>query len=313
MTRPVQRVAHHARLGVPSHQRELIALLLRHDRPRLQRDPDRDGVTLALRLDGRRRLIPDRTAGCPECPLVHQHAVNRRRRLEPRGGVDHVPHGIDGPAPSNGHKRLAGCHPHAHVQSIVPCIGFRVGKPVAYQQAAAHRPFRIVLMGDHPAEHGHHAITRELRHDATSALDAPGKQRLVRRKEALHILHVEVLRPPREPNQVREQDRHHPPLTSLRDRCRGKRRPTAAAEPEPVRVPSATLRTEHHRGQSTDNPVPPGARGNAPPLDHGPPRGHLQGHSPPATPAPEPSSCRLQNRQADVAHRLVGSTPAPPR
>jgi hypothetical protein len=39
--------------------------------------------------------------------------------------------------------------------------------------------------------------------------------------------------------------------------------------------------------------------------------GHSDGHSPPAIVLPEPNSLRLQNRQAVVAPRLVGSPPAP--
>src|SRR5207302_11151963 len=52
--------------------------------------PHRDGLRLALRLDGRRLAIVDDVTRRAVRRLADEDAVRRRRRLEARGGVDDV-------------------------------------------------------------------------------------------------------------------------------------------------------------------------------------------------------------------------------
>ena len=73
---------------------ELRARLVGHvdAEPRMggPRLPDRDRLRLALRIDRLGRRVVDRGARRPVCHLVDENAVDRRRRLQARGGVDDV-------------------------------------------------------------------------------------------------------------------------------------------------------------------------------------------------------------------------------
>ena len=155
--------------------------------------------------------------------------------------------------------------------------------------------------------------------DAAVALDLCARHRRVATPASVHVLGIRGLRQRREADQVAEQRRHHlallrcPPFAQPPAQCHTRGRTSRPPNWCPHCAQVITSQVYDPTGVRPAPPVPGEHRpcgSRQSPLTHG---GHSDGHSPPAIALPEPNLLCLQNRQADVAHRLVGSTPAPPR
>ena len=144
--------------------------------------------------------------------LADQDAVDRRRRLQPRRGVDDVAgrHPLAAGGVGTQHdQRLAGVHAHAHVQVEAGLFVVQPRDRGPDRERRAHRPLRIVLVGDRRAEQRHHRVADELLDRAAVVLQLLAQQRVVGSEGAAHVLDVHPLAAAGEADQVGEQHRHH--------------------------------------------------------------------------------------------------------
>ena len=156
-------------LAVTAEERRLLALgevnaVARH---RIERLPDRDRVSLPLRLDSRGLAVSDRIARRAIGRRPHQHTVNRRRGLHSSRRIDDVAR--DHRLARRGtradvHERLTRVHPHPHLQIAL------LRRPVPDRKCSAQGPLGIILVSHRRAEDGHHRVTDELLHRAAAPL-----------------------------------------------------------------------------------------------------------------------------------------------
>ena len=78
---------------------------------------------------------------------------------------------------------------------------------VAGGERGAHRALRVVLVRRGGAEDRHDRITDELFHGAAEALDLGAQARVVGGEHRPHVLRIELLGAPCEPDEVGEEDR----------------------------------------------------------------------------------------------------------
>ena len=157
----------------------------------------------------------DRGRGGLERRLADQHGSGGRDRLQARGGVDEVAgdHALIGRTDRD--RGLAGEHAGAGLDTRrEPADG---GHEI---EACADGPLGVVLGCDRGAPDGHHGIADELLDRAAVAPDhVPGEVEVAAQGLA-RLLGVALLGERREADEVREQDRDHPPLGDGRRRGR---------------------------------------------------------------------------------------------
>ena len=204
--------------------------------------PHRQRSGLALDPDRGQRLVVEQPPGRPEGRLADQHAPDRRNPLQPGGGVDHVADHDLAVVPVGGHHRLPGVDADADVEGQL-LHGLQDG------QAAAHRPLGVVLVGRGRPEHGHHPVADELVQGPPEPLDLPPQAGMVGPQQRPHVLGVGPVRPRREPGQVAEQHRDHPPL--LQPGPGGDRGPAPTTERKPSRDVGTTGGAGRHGPKCT--------------------------------------------------------------
>ena len=112
-----EQVAQQVGLAFTADQSELVAHLLRHERAWLERQPRRDALLLALRLDRVGGLVTDDPGGRAVGRIVDERAAGRRGRLQPRGRVHDIPCGVELACAAEQDQRLAARDADAHAQS----------------------------------------------------------------------------------------------------------------------------------------------------------------------------------------------------
>ena len=153
--------------------------------------------------------------------LIDPHPPRLRDGLHPRRGVHRVPgdHALSRRTHTDRH--FTGHDPDPHRQARRAHLMTHRRHRSDQLQAGPHRPLGVVLVSDRHPPHRHHRITDELlHHPAVPAHDQPAL-REVRRQQLTDLLRILALRQRREPHQIPEQHRGHPPL---RHRLPGPRR-----------------------------------------------------------------------------------------
>ena len=79
----LERVDQQPQLARATHERSPVAHGDRHERPRFDCGPARNGFGLALRVDGCMGLEHDLAFGCTARHLTDENPVDGRRRLQP--------------------------------------------------------------------------------------------------------------------------------------------------------------------------------------------------------------------------------------
>ena len=196
------------------------------------------GSRLPLASIGVVRLEHDLPLGRAERRLADEHAVDRRGRLQPRGGVDDVArdHALTRERlRAERDERLAGVDADADVQ-VLAALGDRV----AHGERGAHGALGVVLVRRRRAEHRHHGVADELLDRAAEALEHRAQRLVVRRERAAHVLHVErslrLVKPTRSANST---------VTTLRS---SRRSTTASAAPQCMQKRAAAGTSPPHDG-----------------------------------------------------------------
>ena len=195
---------------------------------------------LALRGHRLRLHVLDRRSCGAVGLLADEDRVHRRRRLEPRGGVDHVAGDHSFAVPGLGPQRddrLAGVDRDPDLE-VEPFHGVQVADPVPDPEGRPHRPLGVVAVGDRGAEDAHDGVADELLHRAPERLDLVAKACVVRRQDRADVLGVELLGPRREADEVGEKDGDDAPLLAraLWRRRRAQLSAAVAAEAEVERA-----------------------------------------------------------------------------
>jgi hypothetical protein len=129
-----------------------------------------------------------------------------------------------------GHEGLARVDADAELDRLL--LG-----PVANREGRAHRPLRVVLVGDRGAEDRHHRVADELLDRAAEALELALEPRVVRTEQRRDVLRVHALGARGEAGQVGEEDGHHLALATHGHAASLRRRrattPTAAPAGKP--------------------------------------------------------------------------------
>ena len=216
-----EQVAEQVGLAFTADQSELIAHLFGHERARLERQPRRDALLLALRLDRVGGLVADDPGGRSVGRFVDERAAGRSRRLQARGRVDHhIARGIELAGPAEQDQRLAARDADAHAQPRgVRRSLLQLRDARADREPCADCPLGIVLVGR--AEDGQHAVAGEVRDDTAARLDLTLQQLLVRAHQHADVLDVDQLGTAREAHQVGGQHADDAPLAPL---ARGRRK-----------------------------------------------------------------------------------------
>ncbi len=178
--------------------------------PRRHGLPRRDRFALSLREHGSRRPVVDRLCGGAMGLLADEHAVQGRRRLQPRGGVHHVAGGhrlAPGRPGVEVDQGLAGVDADAQLEPFVVAV-----RPGADLQRCPDRSLRVVLVCDRRAEDRHHGITDELLHRPAVPRELVAQVGVVRRQQRAHVLRVELLGAGGETHQVGEEHGDDLPL-----------------------------------------------------------------------------------------------------
>ncbi len=257
LLRPGERASEGLELLRAAHERPAAALERFRVRLLLGRDrfPDRKRLRLPLRLHRLRLPVFDRVLRRRMRRPVHKDPVHRRRRLEPRRPVEDVAGGHPLPLARTRPQRDNGLprrhrDPHVQVQPRIGRIALR--DRFSDRKRRPHATLRVVLVRRRRAEERDHGIADELLHRSPEALQLRAQTRVVRSEELPHVLRIELPRPPREVDQIGEQDRDDLALLRLR-----LPRPARRAEVEPRRDHGPAHRT---RGAQLP-PAPPAEAG----------------------------------------------------
>ncbi len=202
-----------------------------------QRDEGRDRARLALERLLAGGLEGDRPRGRSPGRLADEHGSRGGRRLEPGRRVDEVA----------GHEALVGRAQRDRGlagQDAGPRLDARAedADRVDQLEAGPHGSLGVVLVGRRGAPDGHHRVADELLDGAAVAADDVRGELEVPAQGLAHLLRVAALREGREADQVREQDRHDPPLGERGSRGLGGRRTRPRrrwrpARPAPIGTP----------------------------------------------------------------------------
>ena len=214
----------------------------------LDRLPHLDRLGLALRGDGIVWPIDDHPLGRAMGRSPDEDPVDRRGRLDPRGGVHHVTRDHRLPCRGrrvDGDQRLAGrdADPHVEIERIVSLVQLRDG--VAHSERCADGAFGIVLVRRRRAVDGDHGVADELLDRAAVALQVAPERLVVAAQERADVLGIELLRARRRPDEIDEDRGDDLPLLR-RSRPGGQHRSAGVAEPCIVRVLAAAVRAGDH-------------------------------------------------------------------
>jgi hypothetical protein len=193
-------------------------------------------VGLAPDLDRGERLVVEQPAGRPEGRLPDHHAAHRRHPLQARGGVDDVAdHALGVLVRPERHQRLPGGDADAHRQVEGRMGAVQLVDGGQHAEGAAHRPLRVVAVGDRRPEHGHDRVADELVQRAAQPLDLGAEPRVVGTQQGADVLGVGLVGAGGEPDQVAEQHRHQAALRPGVGRA-GEGSAAGPAEPEALGV-----------------------------------------------------------------------------
>ena len=250
---PLPGPADDVELVTPADERAADGTISRQ--PRLvERDPGGHRLLFPLRLDVRARRVEDRVLGCAVRLLADEDGPDRRRALEPRGGIDDVArdHRLPERRPRiDDHERLAGIDADANLQ-IEPLVGLVHRRDrVSDGEGRSDRSLRVVAVGDRSAEHADDRVADELLDHAAEGLDLAADGIVVRPQSRLDVLRVLALRQRREPDHVDEDDADDPPLLARRAASCSRGSPHGEAEARDLRVLLPAGGTDDHHPEPT--------------------------------------------------------------
>lgn len=253
--RPAVDAAQQIQLVLPAHMDHVGPWVGLHPEPAPRPDgpPQRHRRGFPFHRHRRQLLVLHHRAGRPPRDLPHHHSVGRGGRLQPGGGIDHIPghHRLTTLRPgADGHHRLAGVYRRPRRQALF-------GDQVDHPQRRPHRPLRIILMSYRRPEHGHHRIPDELLHRPAVPLQLVADQLVVRLQHLLHVLRVCRLRESRRPHQIDKENRNDLAFGGQYPGW-GKRRPTLGAKPAGRHL--HTARHAHNHGQTLTTRAREGVR-----------------------------------------------------
>jgi len=248
--RPGVRVPQQRELVLPADERRLRRLLDVDPEAAAStlREPDRKRPRLALDRDRLELLVLDRVLGRVERLLTHDESSDRRRLLDPGGGIDDVPR----------HEALALGRPRSERHNRLACVDRRAyGEPeprlclvqlldrLEDAQPGAHGTLGIVLVGDGRAEGSHDGVADELLDRAPEVLDRLLHARVVGVEPRPDVLGIRAIGAGGETDEVDEEDRDDLALLLAR-RGRSEGRSAGEAETRPLRALLPALRTDTH-------------------------------------------------------------------
>ena len=250
---PLPGPADDVELVTPADERAADGTISRQ--PRLvERDPGGNRLLFPLRLDVGARRVEDRVLGCAVRLLADEDGPDRRRALEPRGGIDDVArdHRLPERRPRiDDHERLAGIDPDANLQ-IEPLVGLVHRRDrVSDGERRTDRSLRVVAVGDRRAEHPDDRVSDELLDHAAEGLDLAADRIVVRPQSRLDVLRVAPLRERREPDHVDEDDADESALLARRGRLSLQRESTREAKARDLRVFLPAGGTDDHHPEPT--------------------------------------------------------------
>ena len=155
-----------------------------------------------------------------------EHAVDRSRRLQARGGVDHVAGDkclTFGRVRVERDERLPGVHRRTNLEPVLD-------QRVAHGERGPHCALRVVLVRDGRAEDGHHGVADELLDGAAEALELVPGAGVVRRERRTYVFGIGGLGTGRVADEVDEDDADDLALLACRLARRAERRAASGAE-----------------------------------------------------------------------------------
>ncbi len=187
-----------------------------------KRAVDGQRLRLALDRDGLELLELEDTLGRAIRRLGDGDAVDRRRALQSRGGIDDV--AGDDPfallrTRTERDDRLPRADPDPYLQGQRGVLLVQLLDRLQQAQPRAHCPLRVVLVGDGRPEDRHHSIADELLDRPAVELELTPQERVVRADAGTDIFGIHGFRGGREADEVAEEDGDH--LALLLERGRG--------------------------------------------------------------------------------------------
>ena len=168
----VEEVFEHAQLAVPADERRLQAfdpLRTAAGGHHLQGAVQRQRLGLSLEHVGPGRLVAHGGVGGTARRLPDEHRARCRHRLDPARRVHEVARHQALAVGAEVDRRFTGEDPGTQAQvrstEVLPHRADRGNE----LQGRAHRPLRVVLVGDRRTPDGHHRIADELLHDSAVA------------------------------------------------------------------------------------------------------------------------------------------------
>ena len=163
--------------------------------------PDGNRLGLALRHHRCDGVVVDDCLCGVECARAHEHAVGRRRSLQPRSGIHDVT--LD--------HRLAKLGAGIDVDQNLARVDrdaqfqvFLLARPVAYGERRSDCAFGIIFVRRRRAENGHDRVADELLDSAAVALEIAAQAVVIGPQDALDIFRIQLLGAGGEANQVGE-------------------------------------------------------------------------------------------------------------
>ena len=218
----MEQVLDQPQLGVPAQQRSFqpvdpLGAADAGQHPGSRPQPHR--VALALQVVFAAVGESDRRRRKPVGGLVHPDLSWRCARLDPGRGVHRIARRHALADRAQGDRHLPGHHSHPGRQVRNACLRTQHRHGIEQFQPGAHRPFRVVLTRDRGTPDCHHRITDELLHHPAVAVDHGPRRVEVARQQLSDLLRIPRLRQRREPHQIGEQHRTHPPFRHRTNRA----------------------------------------------------------------------------------------------
>ena len=204
-----------AKLAVTPDEGGLEALRLqraskaRNDAARL---PQRDGLLLALELEGPGLLVDDRLLGGAPRRLADVDGAGLGGSLHTRSGVDEVACDHALALGADRDRGLAGQNAGPRPERFLADILAKRRDGGHEIERGPNGPLGIVLGCCGRPPHGHDRVADELLDGAAVERDDPPAGLEVAREQLAHLLRVSRLGQRREPDQVREEHRYEPAL-----------------------------------------------------------------------------------------------------